>query len=199
MTGDKMASGEGKTRGLGRKMRWAAVLGAILALGALYFVKAARPGGGGQGSGAGKIFTLADAGGKTFRLESLRGSFVLLHFWAAWCDPCVEEVPHLIEFARAFPGLKIVAVSLDPTWEKAHTVWPPSGVPANVVSVLDAKMEVAQAYGSFEYPETYLLRPDLTVQTKWIGPQDWGGQDVRKYFETLLAIQRSAPDSAGKR
>lgn len=47
------------------------------------------------------------------RLYSLRGSFVLVDFWATWCPGCVAAIPHLRELSKKYKptGLVVVALS----------------------------------------------------------------------------------------
>src|ERR1700744_6269930 len=40
--------------------------------------------------------------GATFDATSLRGTVVVLEFWATWCGPCVAAIPHLNELADQF-------------------------------------------------------------------------------------------------
>ena len=58
-----------------------------------------------------------DLYGKPVRLESLKGKYVLVDFWATWCSPCLAELPRLQEAYRKYKdaGFEIVSVSLDET------------------------------------------------------------------------------------
>ncbi|WP_371359313.1 TlpA family protein disulfide reductase, partial [Salmonella sp. M241] len=66
-------------------------------------------------------FALADSSGKVHRLADLRGNTVMVHFWASWCPPCLEEIPQFLEAARAPQGRSIrwVAITEDEKWEDA--------------------------------------------------------------------------------
>ena len=76
-----------------------------------------------------------------------------------------------------------VAVSLDEKWEQANRIFPkPETLPKHIVSLLDSDSTLAHQFGSFEYPETYLLDQNLQIITKWIGPQRWNHQDFYKNF-----------------
>jgi thiol-disulfide isomerase/thioredoxin len=53
--------------------------------------------------------------GKSFRLKDLRGKVVLVDFWATWCHPCMEEMPHVAELYQQYhdQGFEIIGVSSD--------------------------------------------------------------------------------------
>lgn len=60
-------------------------------------------------------FTLRDIDGKEVSLSGLRGKVVVLSFWATWCGPCKEEMPHLFEMHKKYgeQGLVILSISTD--------------------------------------------------------------------------------------
>lgn len=60
-------------------------------------------------------FTLADRNGYTFTMEDYKGKYVLLDFWAGWCQPCLEEFPIMREIYNDYTRdeLEIVGISTE--------------------------------------------------------------------------------------
>lgn len=71
-------------------------------------------------------FTVKDNDGKEVTLASLREGkkYVLIDFWASWCNPCRKEIPNLKNLYKLYgdKGFQIVSISIDKKkaeWEKA--------------------------------------------------------------------------------
>ncbi len=67
---------------------------------------------------------LADTSGRLVRLSDLKGKYILVDFWAAWCSPCRKENPNLVYAYNKFKdkGFTVFGVSLDQNknnWIKA--------------------------------------------------------------------------------
>lgn len=69
-------------------------------------------------------FTVTDANGKPVRLSDLRGSVVVLKFFATWCGSCRQSLPHTEEVVQQFAGKKVTTLLID-IWdsEKALRKW----------------------------------------------------------------------------
>ena len=135
-------------------------------------------------------FSLKDAQGQVHKLSDLKGSLVILHFWASWCPPCLEELPQWLELAKSYEGkpIKWVAISLDPNWEDAHRFLPEKEIPKNGISVIDPETKLPEVYGTYQFPETYIISRDQKVISKWVGPQEWNGPRVHELIEQVLKV-----------
>lgn len=51
--------------------------------------------------------------GEEITLSAMRGTPVVVNFWATWCGPCKKEIPELVAFAEANPEVPIIGVSVD--------------------------------------------------------------------------------------
>jgi len=60
-------------------------------------------------------FTLEDLNGNKISLSDLKGKVIFLNFWATWCPPCRDEIPHFIEVYKEYKdqGMEIIGISVD--------------------------------------------------------------------------------------
>ena len=58
---------------------------------------------------------LKDLAGNTHKIAELRGSIVVLNFWATWCAPCQVEMPRFVQWQSQYGprGLQIIGISMD--------------------------------------------------------------------------------------
>ncbi|MBI4412240.1 MAG: TlpA family protein disulfide reductase [Deltaproteobacteria bacterium] len=119
-------------------------------------------------------FSLKDEKGNTVRLSGLRGKVVLLHFWATWCPPCVEEIPSLDKMVKKFDPAKfmLLPVSVDEEGADAIKAFR-KRVSFSFSAGLNPKADVADLYGVYRLPESLLIDQNGKVVKRIGGPQDW--------------------------
>jgi peroxiredoxin len=139
----------------------------------------------GEGSVA-PDFTLKDLSGKTLRLSQLRGTVVLLNFWATWCPPCREEVPSLARLNAEMAGkeFRMVTVSIDEAGGNAvESFFRMSGF--HLPTLPDPDARIAKLFGVKGVPETFILDRNGVIRKKIVGPLDWDDPSIVSYLTEL--------------
>ena len=107
-------------------------------------------------------FTLDDLQGQSVSLSDFKGQAVFLDFWASWCGPCIEALPHLEEIKQQTRDQKVVFlnISLDPAdeWHQAVDEHGLTGVHVHAPGGWQAA--VAQLYQVRSIPSYFLVGPD---------------------------------------
>jgi len=107
--------------------------------------------------------SLPNPNGELIKLSDLRGKYVLIDFWAAWCRPCREENPNVVRLYNEYKdqGFEVFGVSLDRTkeaWVKAiaddNLTW------THVSDLKYFNSEAAAIYQINAIPATYMLDPE---------------------------------------
>ena len=109
-------------------------------------------------------FTLKDVDGREVALKDLRGKAVLLNFWATWCEPCRDEMPHLEALHEAFKdkGLVVIGINATESAEIARKYFAEQGY--TFQSLLDPAGDAYNKYGAGGYPGTVLIDKDGIVR-----------------------------------
>ena len=157
---------------------------AILALAAVMFAAVLWPHHGNRPSAPGGE-VLASTGAKV-ALEEQLAPVTLVHFWATWCPPCVDEIPAIGKLSRDLAGepkFAVVMVAVADTKPKVETFL---GGPQVAKPVLyDDEWEVAHRYGTRQLPETYLVVKGRIAQ-KFVGATDWNDPVVRQILKKAI-------------
>ena len=129
-------------------------------------------------------FTVQDAE-RTVKLSDFRGQVVVLNFWATWCPPCVEEMPSLVEMQRRMKakGVTVVAVSMDVDQNAYRQFLKDHNV--NLLTVRDPGQKSNNLYGTFKFPETYVIDRNGVMRRKFIGAVDWTEPEITDFLSKL--------------
>lgn len=107
--------------------------------------------------GVAPAFTLSTVGGGTLSSSELRGSPVVINFWASWCDPCNQEAPDLEATWKQYraKGVRVVGVDYEDQPADAQAFLSRYGI--TYPSVVDRGGELATTFGVRGVPETFFI------------------------------------------
>ena len=185
------------------------LLAVVAIVGAIWYVERARDGGGTREAGVGIVplpesknptgqppaaregraapdFVLRTLDGGTVRLSDLRGSVVLINFWASWCGPCRAEMPEIVRAHEAEQGrgLRVIAVDLQEAEGPVRDFAEEFGMRFPVA--FDRTGEVARAYtvNGTGLPTTVFVDREGVIRTIKLGQMS--GAFLREQLAGLL-------------
>jgi len=129
-------------------------------------------------------FTVHDSD-RTVTLSQFKGQVVVLNFWATWCPPCIEEMPSLVQMQERMrpKGVTVLAISVDVDENNYRRFLRDHNV--NLLSVRDGNQKSNELYGTFKFPETYVIDRNGVVRRKFIGAVDWTEPEVIDFLGKL--------------
>lgn len=131
-------------------------------------------------------FKITADNGQTITRSNFGGKLLVLNFWATWCPPCIQEMPSLDAFQSRYKdkGVVVVGVSVDKNEQTYKKFLQRAQV--SFVTARDPEANISAEYGTFKYPETYIINEKGEVVEKFVGPENWLDDKVLKRIEKFL-------------
>ena len=136
-------------------------------------------------------------GGKVTLRDYARGKLLILNFWATCCEPCVRELPSMLELRRTLADsrVRMVGVSYDDGFKTLLDFFRRmvGGMPRELDIAIDPAGEESGSlrlhFGTQKLPETYVI-VDGFVLARFVNERDWTDPAMVEYFQRLLETLR---------
>ena len=132
-------------------------------------------------------FNLKTLDNNYMNLEELRGSYVLINFWATWCKPCVNEIPSLNNLHKQFKSnnnFKIVAINIGQNKDIVDK-FVKNISPINFTVLLDENMDLTE-WNVQAIPTTFLLSDKGKIIYKVEGEREWDSQEFISFINSII-------------
>lgn len=130
--------------------------------------------------------------GKDVVLDDFKGQWVIVNFWATWCQPCIAEMP---AFGRMLEAMgkdapKFVAISIDAMGRAAAEPFAKSKGWTHVKPYADPKSDLYRTFASPGIPLTLVFNPEGREVARRLGPAKWDGEFVTSQIQRLIAGEK---------
>ncbi len=127
-------------------------------------------------------FEVTALDGTRFNLDNMGGKVVLIDFWATWCGPCNEELPHVKKIVKEFAGQPLAVISI--SWDEDEEKWK-NFIAKNEMTWLqyrDVNHELSRRFGVQAIPHYFTIDSDGVLTAEMMG----SGSDVEGKLKKLI-------------
>ena len=133
-------------------------------------------------------FEVTALDGTRFNLDNMAGHVVLIDFWATWCGPCNEELPHVQKMAKEFAGQPLTIISI--SWDDNEAKWKDFIAKHEMtwLQYRDADHSLSRRFGVEAIPHYFTIDSDGVLTAEMLG----SGNDVEGKLKKLLKRAQEA-------
>lgn len=137
-------------------------------------------------SGPAENFTLKSASGENIRLSEYRGQVVLINFWASWCGPCRQEMPHLDAIHKKYEpmGFTVFGINVEQDRKMADKIL--RDIPVSFPILFDDSNLVSELYKVDAMPVTVLVDRNGDIRFMHRGYKPGYEDEYEKQVRTLI-------------
>ncbi len=133
--------------------------------------------------------SFSDINGANVKLPST-AKVLIVHFWASWCGPCVEEFPQLVALANSSKGkIKVIAISGDSDRKEIDVFlksFPEALTARDFHIIWDENKELVKEWSVQKLPESYIYNSQHKLAKRISGAVEWNTEDAYAYMKFLI-------------
>ena len=124
-------------------------------------------------------------------LASSKAPVLIIHFWASWCGPCLQEFPDLLKMAKNQKG-KVVVLAVSEDSEEGEIKafvksFSEAETTPNFHIAWDKDHEFMKRWNVDKLPESFIYGPDRKMKKHVSGAVPWNSEDSQEYFKMIEA------------
>ncbi len=119
--------------------------------------------------------------------DALRGTALVINFWATWCAPCRHEMPSLERLSRRLAGrVRVIGVTVDHDLNLAREFMRARRLTFPIYAE-GAERQLQSALSVRTLPETVLVSAEGTIVARVAGARDWDSAEGMQVIERVFA------------
>lgn len=137
-------------------------------------------------SGPAPDFTLMSKGGDNMRLAEHRGEVVMINFWASWCGPCREEMPHLEALQQRYSKAGFTVLGINVEQDSKQAVRMLENMSLSFPILFDPESVVSKLYDVKAMPSTVMIDRDGNMRYLHRGYKPGYEEAYREQIKELI-------------
>ncbi|HCX20620.1 MAG: thiol:disulfide interchange protein [Flammeovirgaceae bacterium] len=125
---------------------------------------------------------LTDLKGETLDSEQFSNKVVILNLWATWCNPCIKEMPDLVEMEKELPEDFVLILASDESLEKIQQFIERRSFDLSFTQIQTS----VESLGVYSLPTTFIIGKEGQLLETLVGARKWDSPEQIEQLKTYL-------------